>query len=188
MKKALLLVSLGTAFGLAQAESVTYNIDPTHTFVTFEVQHFGTSTARGRIEKKQGSVVLDRAAKTGRADITLDVASLSTGIGALDGHLKSKDFFNVTEFPTAQFVGDNFTFEGDKVTAVSGTLTMMGKTLPIKLVATNFNCYQSPFLKREVCGGDFGATIQRSAYGITYALPNVSDSVRLLVQIEAAKQ
>jgi len=188
MKKALLLAALTAAFGIAQAEPVTYNIDPTHTFVTFEVQHFGTSTARGRVEKKQGTVVLDRAAKTGKAEITLDTTSLTTGVGALDGHLKSKDFFNVAEYPTAQFVGDNFSFDGDKVTAVSGTLTLLGKTLPIKLVATNFNCYQSPFLKREVCGGDFGATIQRSAYGLNYALPNVSDSVRLLVQIEAAKQ
>jgi polyisoprenoid-binding protein YceI len=188
MKKTLLLTALLATAGFAQAESVTYNIDPSHTFVTFEVPHFATSTARGRFDKKQGSITIDRAEKTGKAEITIDTTSLSTGIAPFDGHLKSKDFLNVAEFPTAQFVADKFTFDGDKVASVAGTLTLVGKTQPVKLVATNFNCYQSPILKREVCGGDFGTSFQRSTFGITYGLPGIPDNVRLVIQIEAAKQ
>ena len=188
--KTLLISTLALAAAtLAHAELTTYSADPSHTTVLFEAKHFGTSTVRGRFDKKEGVVMLDRAAKTGKAEFTFDTGSISTGFAPLDTHLKSKDFFNAAETPTAKFVGDKFSFDGDKVTSVAGTLTMLGKTQPVTLTATNFNCYQSPMLKREVCGGDFETTIARSqwgmSYGLTYGLP---DSIRLLIQVEAIKQ
>ena len=186
------LITLSTALlaatGIAHAESATYNLDPTHTYVTFEARHFGTSTNRGRFDKKEGSITLDRAAKTGKAEITIDTASISTGLALFDSHLKGENFLKSKDFPTAKFVGDKFSFDGDKVTAVTGTLTLLGKTLPVTLTATNYNCYDSPFFKREVCGGDFEATIQRSDYGMSYGLPGIPDSIKLLIQIEAIKQ
>lgn len=172
----------------ALAQPVTYVVDPTHTYVTFEAKHFGTSTNRGRFDKKEGSIRLDRAARTGRAEISIDMASISTGLAAFDGHLRSKDFFNVGEFATARFVGERFTFDGDKVSSVAGTLTLLGKTSPVTLTATNFNCFEHPMLKREVCGGDFETTIQRSQWGMAYGLPGIPDSVRLLVQVEGIRQ
>lgn len=174
--------------GLAQAESVTYNVEPTHTYVTFEVRHFATSTNRGRFDKKEGSVTIDRAAKTGKAEVTIDMTSVSTGLALFDKHLKGDNFFKAADFPTATFVGDKFSFDGDKVTAVAGTLTLMGMTQPVTLKATNFNCYQSPFLKREVCGGDFETTIKRTDFGMNYSWPVIPAEVRLLIQIEAVKQ
>jgi polyisoprenoid-binding protein YceI len=180
MTKTLLATALLAAAGFAQAQSATYTIDPTHTFVNFEAKHFGTSTLRGRFDKKEGAVQFDRAGKSGKAEITIDIGSVSTGVGPLDGHLKSKDFFNAAEFASAKFVSDKFVFDGDKVTEVTGSLTM--------LKATNFNCYQNPMLKREVCGGDFETTITRSQWGITYGLPGIPDNIRLLIQIEAVKQ
>jgi polyisoprenoid-binding protein YceI len=187
MKKTLLAAALIAAAGFAQAN--TYSVDPTHTFVTFEATHFGTSTLRGRFDKKEGAVTFDRAGKSGKAEITIDLASVSTGVAPLDTHLKSKDFFNVADTPTAKFVADKFNFNGDKVSEVAGSLTLLGKTLPVTLKASNFNCYTNPIFKREVCGGDFETTIVRSqwgmAYGLNYGLP---DSIRLLVQIEAVKQ
>lgn len=178
------LAALGT-----QAHSASYAIDPTHTFVSFEVQHFGTSFNRGRWDKKEGSIDFDRAAKTGRVEITIDMASINSGVPQFDGHLKSADFFDVAKFPTGKFVGERFVFDGDKVNEVQGTLTLLGKTQPVTLKARNFNCYVNPMLKREVCGGDFEATIQRSQWGIAFGLPAVApDNVRLLVQVEAIKQ
>ncbi len=188
MTKTLLATALLAAAGFAQAQSASYSIDPTHTFVTFEASHFGTSTLRGRFDRKEGAVQFDRAGKSGKAEITIDLTSVSTGVGPLDGHLKSKDFFDVAANPSAKFVGDKFVFNGDKVTEVTGTLTMSGKTNPVTLKATNFNCYQNPMLKREVCGGDFETTLVRSQYGITYGLPGIPDNIRLLIQIEAVKQ
>ncbi|MDO9314484.1 MAG: YceI family protein [Burkholderiaceae bacterium] len=186
------LAALGAALlvtaGLAQAESAAYNVEPTHTYVTFEVRHFGTSTNRGRFDKKEGTITIDRAAKTGQADITIDMTSISTGLALFDTHMKGENFFKAKDFPTARFVGDKFSFDGDKVTAVAGTLTLLGKTQPVTLTATHFNCYDSPFLKREVCGGDFETTIQRSTFGMTYGLPGIPDNIKLLIQIEAVKQ
>ena len=188
--KTLLISTLAiAAAGLAHAESASYNADPSHTFVTFEAKHFGTSTLRGRFDKKEGSVTIDTAAKSGKADITIDTTSISTGVPALDTHLKSKDFFNAAEAPTAKFSGDKFSFDGNKVTSVSGTLTMLGKTQPVTLTASNFNCYDSPNLKREVCGGDFETTIARSQWGMSYGLNfGLPDNIRLLIQVEAVKQ
>lgn len=188
MTKTLLATALLAATGFAQAQSATYAIDPTHTFVNFEAKHFGTSTLRGRFDRKEGTVQFDRAGKSGKAEITIDIGSVSTGVGPLDGHLKSKDFFNAAEFASAKFVSDKFVFDGDKVTEVTGSLTMLGKSGPVTLKATNFNCYQNPMLKREVCGGDFETTITRSQWGMTYGLPGIPDNIRLLIQIEAVKQ
>ena len=190
--KSLPLIAFATALlattGIARAESATYNLEPTHTYVTFEARHFGTSTNRGRFDKKEGSITLDRAAKTGKAEITIDTASISTGLALFDSHLKGENFLKSKDFPTAKFVGDKFSFDGDKVTAVTGTLTLLGKTLPVTLTATNYNCYDSPFFKREVCGGDFETTIQRTDYGMGYGMPVIPDDIKLLIQIEAIKQ
>jgi polyisoprenoid-binding protein YceI len=177
------------AFTTAHADGGNYALDPTHTFVSFEAMHFGTSTNRVRFDRKEGMVQFDRAARTGRVEITIDMASINSGVASFDDHLRSKDLFNVTEHPVARFVGSKFSFAGDKVTEVAGTLTMLGKTHPVALKATRFNCYLNPIFKREVCGGDFEGTIQRSLWGVDYGLPAVApDNVRLLVQVEAIKQ
>ena len=177
------------ASSLVSAESATYAVDPSHTFTTWEAKHFGTSTFRGRFDKKSGSITIDRAAKTGSAEITIDMTSISTGVAPLDKHLSGDDFFSVEKFPEAKFIGNKFSFDGDKVTEVAGTLTLRGKTNPVVLKATGFNCYQHPYIKREVCGGDFETTITRSQYDVSYGLPSaVPDNIRLLIQVEAVKQ
>jgi len=191
MYKTLIAAALAatTLVGTAHAEVATYSIDPTHTFVTFEVTHFGTSTNRGRFDKKEGTVQLDKAAKTGKVDLTLETGSIDTGTVAFDKHLQSDSFLNAALFPTAKFTASNFTFNGDTVSEVAGQLTMLGKTLPVVLKATNFNCYMNPMLKREVCGGDFGTTIARSQWGMNWGINlGIPDSVRLAVQVEAVKQ
>lgn len=173
----------------AQAQSATYAIDPTHTFVTFEIPHFGVTTNRGRFDKKTGSVQLDKAGKTGKVEITIETGSINSGTAAFDKHLQSKDFFNSAEFPTAKFAADKFSFNGDKVSEVAGTLTLLGKTHPVTLKASNFGCYMNPMLKVEVCGGDFETTITRSQWGMGWGLNfGFSDAVRLVVQVEGVKQ
>lgn len=177
------------SLGTAQAESAFYAIDPAHTFVTFEIGHFGTSTNRGRFDKKEGVVQLDRAGKTGKVELTIDATSISTGTAPFDKHLQSADFFNVAQFPTLKFVADKFVFNGDKVSEVVGSLTLLGKTNPVTLKSRQFNCYQNQMLKREVCGGDFEANIERSQWGMgwgaNFGFPDVA---KLIIQVEAIKQ
>jgi len=189
MNKLIVAAACAVAFTAVHADGGNYALDPTHTFVTFEIMHFGTSTNRVRFDKKEGTVQFDRAARSGRVEITIDMASVNSGVAPFDGHLRSKDILDVATHPTARFVGSKFTFSGDQVTEVAGTLTMLGKTQPVTLKASRFNCYLNPMFKREVCGGDFEAVIQRSLWGVNYGLPAVApDKVRLLVQVEAIKQ
>lgn len=181
---ALCVAALGT-----QARGETYAIDPTHTFATYEVVHFGTSTNRGRFDRKQGTVQLDKAAKTGRVEVTIDTTSVNTGVAQLDKHLQSKDFFDSANHPSATFRGDDFVFDGDNLVAVHGTLTLRGQTVPVQLKATRFNCYINPMLRRETCGGDFVATLKRSEWGVDYGVKlGIPDELRLLIQVEAIKQ
>jgi polyisoprenoid-binding protein YceI len=188
MLKTLLISSLLVGAGAACAEPATFAVDPDHTVVTFEILHFGTSTHRGRFRGKEGSIVLDRAAKTGKADITVDTTSISISSPSLEGFLKGERAFNVGQNPAARFVGDTFTFDGAKVASVAGTLTILGKSQPATLKATRFNCYENGQLKREVCGGDFETTIQRSQFGLGVAQSVAPDDVHLLIQVEAIRQ
>jgi polyisoprenoid-binding protein YceI len=186
---ALLALVLLAMAGASTAQTATYAIDPSHTFVTFEAKHFGVSTSRGRWDKKEGSIRYDKTAKTGRAEIVLDMASITTAVAPFDGRLKGPDFFDVANHPSATFIGQDFKFDGDKVTEVSGELTLIGKTLPMTLKATSFGCYTNTRIQREVCGGDFEAMIQRSLWGMTngVAAKTVPDHIRLVIQVEAIK-
>ena len=177
------------ATGIAQAEPANYAIDPTHTFVTFEISHFGATVNRARFDKKQGSVQLDKAAKSGKVEISFDTTSVNSGTPAFDKHLQSADLFDSAKHPTMKFVADKFVFNGDKVASVEGQLTLLGKTGPLTLKANQFNCYDNPMLKREVCGGDFEATIDRTQWGMNYGVEwGFPKNVRLIAQIEAVKQ
>jgi polyisoprenoid-binding protein YceI len=173
----------------AHAEPASYVLEPTHTFASFEIGHFGTSTNKGRFDKKEGTVQLDRAAKTGKLEVTIDTTSINSGTPAFDKHLQSADLFDAAKYPTIKFVSDKFVFNGDKVAEIVGNLTLLGKTQPVTLKANQFNCYQSPMVKREVCGGDFETTIDRTAFGMNYGVDwGFPKNVRLIVQAEGIKQ
>ena len=188
MRKSLTLIA-AALLSAGAAQAATYTIDPTHTFATFEISHFGASVNRARFDKKEGTIEFDRAAKTGKVDISLDIASVNSGTAAFDKHLQSADIFNAAQFPKARFVSDKFVFNGDKVSEVQGQLTLLGKTQPVSFKANQFNCYESPMLKREVCGGDFEATIDRSAFGANYGIDwGFPKNVRIVLQVEAVKQ
>ena len=186
----LLLLLLAGLFGTmpAAAQPVTYLIEPTHTSVTWEVVHFGTSTTRGRFARVQGQVVLDRAARTGEASIEVDTTALDTGIAPFNARLKEADLFATAEHPTAWFVAGRMLFDGDRVVAVPGELTLRGVSQPLTLKAVRFNCYRNPLFNREVCGGDFEATVLRNDFGMSFGLPFVGNEVLLRVQVEAVRQ
>jgi len=189
MNRLITAAACAAALTAAHADGGSYAIDPTHTFVSFEVMHRGTSTHRARFDRKEGTVQFDRRARSGRVEISIDMNSINSGVPAFDSHLRSKDLLDVAAHPTARFVGDRFTFVEDSVTEVAGTLTLLGKSHPVTLKATRFNCYDNPIFRREVCGGDFETVIQRSQWGVNHGLPGIApDQVRLVVQVEAIRQ
>lgn len=192
MKPTPFLLSAATAAlfaALAPVQAATYEIDPNHANVMFEIDHFRTTTNRVRFDKTTGTIEFDREARSGKVDVNIDVNSLNHGAPDFVKHLKSPDFFDVAKYPIINFVSDQFQFRGDKVRSVKGKLTLLGKTHPVTLKADKFNCYQSPVLKAEVCGGDFETTIDRTAFGMNWGVEmGFPKNVHLIVQIEAVKK
>jgi polyisoprenoid-binding protein YceI len=171
----------------ARAEPVVWRIDPAATHVHFEVRHFGTSTARGRFDTVAGSIVLDRVARTGEVSIEIDTASVSTGLAPFDSVLRRPDMLATQAHPKAYFVAQRLVFDGDRLVSVSGEFTLRGTGRPLTLRALAYGCRSHPTLKREVCGGDFESEVLQSDFGLSYALPFVTDRVRLLIQVEAMR-
>lgn len=171
------------------SQAATLTIDPFHTAVRFSIDHMGTSTNHGGFYQLTGELDFDPKAKKGFVGMTIPVASLDTGIKMFNEHLKSADFFNAKQYPTIYFKSTKWHFNGDKPSKIDGELTLLGKTLPVTLTATKFNCYDNPILKAKSCGGDFETTIDRTKWGMnTYAdLPNMRD-VKINIQIEAYKK
>ncbi|MES2958011.1 MAG: YceI family protein [Pseudomonadota bacterium] len=172
----------------AFAAPTSYELDATHTWVFYEIVHFGTSTNRGRFPIKPGKVQIDAQARTGQLDVTIDTSAPASGVPALDRMMQGDRLFRSSEFPTARFVSTAMRFDGDKPSEVRGELTLLGVTHPVTLTSQRFNCYTNAMLKREVCGGDFETTIRRSRWGMDWAPHLVADDVRLLIQVEAVKQ
>ena len=172
----------------ASAEPATFQLDPTHSFVHFEVLHFGTSTLHGRFGPVAGDVMLDREAGHGQVSLVIDTGTVSTGTAVLDARLRERDLLASGEHPQAYFVADQFAFEGRALKEVRGEFTLRGVSQPLTLKARRFNCYTSPLLHREVCGGDFEAQIDRSTVGASYGLPFVADRVHLVVEVEGVRR
>jgi len=167
----------------------TYKIDPNHTYPSFEADHFGgLSVWRGKFDKTEGTIVVDRAAKSGTVDITIDATSLDFGHAKMNEHAKSAEIFDTTKYPTATYKG-KLVFKGDVPTSVNGELTLHGVTKPVTLTINQFKCIQHPMLKREVCGADASATFNRADFGVDYGVKmGFKPEVKLAIQVEAVKQ
>ncbi len=186
MKCFIFCAALAAALSTASANAAeTYTLDSRHTFPSFEVKHLGYSIQRGRFNRTSGKVTLDAAAKTGKVEITIDAASVDTGLDKLEEHLRGEDFFHVAMFPTITFKSGNFAFEGGTVKRVTGDLSLLGVTRSVSLEANHFQCGNHPVNKKAMCGGDFATTLKRSEFGMKYAIPSVADDVTLRIQVEA---
>ena len=171
----------------AWAEPVSYTLDPSHSWVQFEIVHFGTSTIRGRFGPAQGVVTLDRAAGRGEVGVSVATDSVSTRLLPVDSRLNRADMLSTAEHPTAWFVARQLRFEGERLVELRGEFSLRGVSQGLTLTAKNFGCHQSPVLQREVCGGDFEGRFLRSDFGINFGLPFVADAVTLRVQVEGVR-
>ena len=187
--------AVGALIGLAGLRSATaqplvYALIPEHSFVHFEVLHFGTSTIRGRFGLLEGEVTLDRQAARGDVALRVNTASVSTGIGFFDARLRQPDLLASVEFPEAYFVARNFRWVGDRLAEVRGEFTWRGVSQPFSLHAQRFACRTEPgaAVPDALCGGDFVGELLRSDFGSTFGLPFVADRVRLLVQVEGRRR
>lgn len=191
-RSAIRLSALAALFAAAAAHAApeTYTIDASHTYPSFKAAHIGgISFWRGKINQTSGSVVLDRAAKTGSIDIRMDMTTIDFGHEKMNEHAKKADIFDVAQYPTASYQSTKLVFTGDAITAVEGNLTLHGVTRPVTLTVNQFTCIPHPFYKREVCGADATAVIDRTDFGVDYGVGKTipDGKVTLEIQVEALK-
>ena len=187
MNKNIIAIALSSLIAVPAYAAESYTIDSTHTWPTFEVNHMGFSTQRGRFNVTSGKITLDTAAKRGSVELVIETASLDMGFDKWDEHMKSVDFFNVGLFPTMRFTSDKLMFDGDKVVAAEGYFTLLGVSKPLTLTVSNFRCAPHPMNKKQTCGADISVTIKRSEFGMAKYVPAVSDEVKISSPVEAIK-
>ena len=165
----------------------TYTLDPVHSQPRYEIAHMrGVSTQWGSFGKLAGKFTLDRAAKKGTVDVTIDTTSIHAHDPRVDVVLKGPLYFNVEKYPTMSFKSAKLEFDGDEVVGAEGELTMIGVTRPVTLKVANFACGENPYNKKPMCAGEASASVKRSDWGMTAGIPDSSgDEVRLVIPIEA---
>ncbi|GAB2662428.1 YceI family protein [Gordonia jinhuaensis] len=168
----------------------TWNIDPVHSTVGFVVRHLMVSKVRGKFDTFSGAITI---AEDGTPSVTaeIDVTSLDTNNAQRDAHIKSADFFEVEQYPTATFVSTSVEPKGDDW-KLTGDFTLHGVTnsvtLDLEFLGTNPGMGQG-----EVAGFEATTTINRKDFGITIDMPLegggtvVSDKVTINLEIEATK-
>ena len=170
----------------AMCQPVSYTIDPTHTYPSFEADHMGVSVWRGKMNKNSGTVVMDKTAGTGKVEIEIDLASIDFGLPAMNAWATGKDFFNVEKSHRATYKCTLEKFVGGSPTQVIGELTLNGHTRPVNLTIHLFKCVPHPMLKRELCGADASGSFKRDAFGLTAGKDyGFNMDVALRIQVEA---
>lgn len=167
------------------AAANTYDIDPTHTYASFEIDHLGFSTQRGQFNRSRGSLRYEPAQQQGEVDIHIDAASLDTGLATRDDILRGEDWFNVAANPDILFRSTAFIFDGPHLIAIDGHLTLLGQTRPLRLDIQRVKCGLNFVSRKRGCGADATATLRRSDFGLNNGLPFIGDEVRLRIQVEA---
>ncbi|MDQ1316022.1 MAG: hypothetical protein QG662_2131 [Pseudomonadota bacterium] len=188
MKRLALLTSITVFAAAAQAAPVTYVIDNSHTYPHFSYNHLGFSNQTHKFDKTSGKVVLDRAARTGSVDVSIDVASVNTGHAVFNEHIQAADFFDTANHPTITFKSDKMTFRSDQPVSLAGDLTIKGVTKPVTLAITHFKCQPHPMLKVDACGANATTQVKRSEFNMGKNVPFVSDEVTLTLAIEAVNK
>jgi polyisoprenoid-binding protein YceI len=187
LRPAITGIVLGAASLAALAAPVTYNIDSNHTYPTFEADHLGgLSYWRGKINSSSGTVTLDKEAQTGTVNVTMDMKTIDFGHQGLNDHAQTPDLFDTAKFPTATYTGRLTNFRNGAPTAVEGELTLHGVTKPLTLTINKFSCKEHPMQRREVCGADASATLNRGDFGVNFGQQMGFDmGVTLRISIEA---
>ena len=180
----LTLAIIGLATSASAADN--YKFDQSHTAVIWQASHFGFSNPSGKFTAVDGVLVLDeKDPKQSSVEITIKIASIETGLEKFNEHLKSEDFFNAQKFPTAKFVSRKINLIGKDRARIAGDLTLVGVTKPVVLNVKLNKIGAHPFTQEKAVGFSANAIIKRSEFGINYAVPGVSDDVKIMIEAEA---
>lgn len=187
MKRLSLFLLLVAASAGASAQSTTYQIDPTHTDVIASWNHFGFSNPSLHVGNASGTIVFDES-NPGKSQVSvkMPLSALNTHVPKLDEHLASADFFDTSRFPSATFKSVHIQDKGHGAFDIHGELTIRGITKPATLHAKLNKAGLHPMTKKPTVGFEATGKIKRSDYGMTSAIPAVSDEIKLRITTEAS--
>lgn len=186
-KRIALAAALAAASTAAFAAPVTYVIDPTHTDVIASWSHLGFSNPIAHFGQVDGSITYDpQDVGASSVSVTIPLAGMNSHVPAFDKHLRSADLFDADKHPTITFRSTKVEAAGEGRLRVTGELTVKGVTKPSVLDVTLNKIGEHPMNKRQTIGFDATTTLKRSEFGIAYAVPAVSDEVRIRITTEAS--
>lgn len=169
-------------------ESGTYVIDPTHTMVLAQWNHFGYSNPTANFGDAKGEIVIDGADMTkSSVNVVLPLSGLASFSKDFDAHLRNSDFFDAPKFPEARFASTSVESKGGNRYAVTGDLTIKDQTKPVTLDVTLNGAGPHPMSEAQTVGFDAVATIKRSDFGVGMFAPHVGDDVTLRITTEASQ-
>jgi polyisoprenoid-binding protein YceI len=167
-----------------------YTIDPTHTRLGFSTRHAMVTTVRGQFTDFAGTAHID-AANPGnsKVSLTIQTASIDTGVADRDAHLRSEDFFHADDNKEITFSSTKVERDGDDW-AITGDLTIKGETKPVTIGFEFSGSARDPFGNLRV-GFEGGTTINRKDWGLSWnaALETggvlVSEKIKLEFDVSA---
>jgi polyisoprenoid-binding protein YceI len=168
----------------------TYNIDPAHSSVGFEVRHMGIATVRGAFRKFQGTV--DATGDTPVLNGSVEITSVDTGDPQRDGHLASADFFDAENHAEITFTSTAGAALDDGQVRLDGEITIKGITKPLELTGVVAEGGADPWGNERI-GLELEGVIDRREFDLKWnqTLPNgnllVSNEVKLLLSVSAVK-
>jgi polyisoprenoid-binding protein YceI len=175
----------------ARAEMARYDLDPDHVVVAILVNHMGYENVLGTFADVSGHYMFDpETHELGAVEVRVGSASVDTRQDDRNGHVKSGDFLNVSEFPEITFTADGGTATSENEGTVDGTVTILGVSKPLTLHVTLNQIAVYPFgHQKEVVGISARAALKRSEFGMTYGVENglVGDDVNLIIEAEAIR-
>ena len=194
VKTFMVLVVATTMFSFIPSETTApaWDVDATHSAITFEVNHFFTPVP-GRFDDFTGNVNFDPENLEGSAvEFTIQVASVNTQNEKRDGHLQSPDFFDAASYPTINFKSTKFMKDGDNY-AIVGDLTMRDVTKEITLPFELLGVADHPFKEGSLVAGLRAQTsLDRNDWGVgtgSWAADAVVDDlVNINITLEVSKK
>jgi polyisoprenoid-binding protein YceI len=166
--RALAVAALALLPASALAQSQAWEADLAHSHIGFTVRHMMVSNVKGEFTKYSVKVQTEKDLTKSTVEVTIDVASISTGNAQRDGHLKSPDFFDAAKFPTITFKSKKIAKAGKDAFKVTGDLTIKGKTKEVVLEVKNFaGPIKDPYGGSRV-GLEAATKIDRRDFGLTW--------------------
>jgi polyisoprenoid-binding protein YceI len=165
-----------------------YEIDPNHTSITFDIDHFKYTRFTMRFDRKQGQLDwneggLDRSTTS----VTIDAASIDTNVPLLDKMVKGPDMLDVERNPQIRFVSTRFERTGESRGTLSGDLTIRGVTQPVTLDVTFNGFAPDPLTKKDTLGFSAEGRFSRAKFGLSTWYPAVGDDIHVRIQAEFVK-